>query len=803
MSVFHHNMLIGASGQGAVATSYQISRSLRFNSADSAYLSRTPASAGNRTTWTWSGWVKRAALSATQGGLFGARDSTSSYFQLYYPSGDALRVIWYDTSQKFADTAAVFRDSSAWYHVVLAVDTTQGTAADRIKVYVNNVQQTLSGNTVSSSYSTLVNNSGSSHVIGRYAADQDTYLSAYLADIHFIDGQALTPSSFGETDTNGIWQPKAYTGTYGTNGFRLDFADNSNNTATTLGKDTSGNGNNWTPTNLSVTAGTGNDSLVDSPTNYGTDTGAGGEVRGNYATLNPLNKGSNVTLTNGNLDTSHAGSSVHSRVVGTTGISSGKYYFEATLTTLGGQWPAVGVAFAKTTDMATYVGAETGTFGYYGGGGVNGGGAGRTYSTYTTNDVIGVAIDMDNNRLTFYKNGSNAVTSGTTYENLTAGEVYVPAVSGYGSSAAWVLNAGARPFAYTAPSGYKALCTQNLPTPTILKGSDYFDTKLYTGNGGTQTISGLGFSPDLVWVKCRNVAYGHRLADVVRGATKLLASNGTDSESTDVNSLTAFNSDGFAVGSSVNFNESLNTYAAWCWDAGSSTVTNTNGSITSSVRANASAGFSIVTYTGNLTANGTSTVGHGLGVAPSLVITKRRDGASNWCAQHISTSSASQILFLDTTDAQYSVSTYGTLSRPTSSVFSVNYTTGLGINGQTHVAYCFAPVAGYSAFGSYTGNGSADGPFVYCGFRPKYVLWKMSSSTSHWWIIDSSRSAYNVTTNLLWPNLSDAESTANTPLDLLSNGFKLRINSGDYNTSSATYVWAAFAESPFSIARAR
>jgi hypothetical protein len=795
MSLLNNTLLLGATAGGG----YQISRSLRFNSADSAYLSRTPASAGNRTTWTWSGWVKRAALSATQGGLFGARDSTSSYFQLYYPSGDALRVIWYDTSQKFADTAAVFRDPSAWYHVVLAVDTTQGTAADRIKVYVNNVQQTLSGNTVSSSYSTLVNNSGSSHVIGRYAADQDTYLSAYLADIHFIDGQALTPSSFGETDTNGIWQPKAYTGTYGTNGFRLDFADNSNNTATTLGKDTSGNGNNWTPTNLSVTAGAGNDSLVDSPTNYGTDTGAGGEVRGNYATLNPLKRQTLGTFSNGNLDYAQT-TAGNTTIVATMPIASAsKWYWEVTLNSSANSTPGI-----SPITEASYPGAGNGFGWEVAAGTTNLNGTATTGQPYaTTNDVIGFAFDASNNQLRIYKNGTQ-----TSFSPVTAasGVEYFPALgTTSGNSAAASFNFGQRAFAYTAPSGYKALCTQNLPTPTILKGSDYFDTKLYTGNGSTQTISGLGFSPDLVWVKCRNVAYGHRLADVVRGATKLLVSSGTDSESTDVNSLTAFNSDGFAVGSSVNFNESPNTYAAWCWDAGSSTVTNTNGSITSSVRANASAGFSVITYTGT---GANATVGHGLGVAPSLILVKDRDSGSNGGAvYHASLGNTKYLKLFQTTtgtDGEATDSTAWNNTSPTSTVFSIGTSSRTNTSGNKLVAYCFAPVAGYSSFGSYTGNGSTDGPFVYTGFRPRWVMIKSSTTAgTNWLIVDAARDTYNAVFTDIQANTSNPENQNQPTMDFTSNGFKLRNVSSSANGSSATFVYAAFAENPFSIARAR
>ena len=266
---------------------YQISRSLRFNSADSAYLSRTPASAGNRKTWTWSAWVKIGNMPSTYG-IFAASSSTTDYTSIYF-QGQTLKIEDYYGGGQYV-SAQVFKDPSAWYHIVLSVDTTQATTANRVLLYVNGA---LASWGTSANWSQNLNtriNSTYAHIIGALYSHSPTSspFDGYLADIHFIDGQALTPSSFGQFDANGEWQPKAYTGSYGTNGFRLDFSDNSAATATTLGKDRAGS-NNWTPNNLSVTAGAGNDSLTDTPTSYGTDTGVGGEVRGNYCTWNPLN----------------------------------------------------------------------------------------------------------------------------------------------------------------------------------------------------------------------------------------------------------------------------------------------------------------------------------------------------------------------------------------------------------------------------------------------------------------------------------------------------------------------------------
>ena len=335
----------------AEAGAYQIERSVRFNSADSAYLSRTPSVAGNRKTWTWAGWVKRSALGSRQM-IFGNLSSVPTLgFDVEFIANDSLDI--YDYSGGYAarrNTTQVFRDCSSWYHIVIVYDSTNATAADRLRLYVNGSRVTAFVNSTDptlnadGAFNTAVATS-----IGRSGAYNLHYLDGYLADIHFIDGQALTPSSFGYTDTNGVWQPIEYTGSYGTNGFHLPFSSSS--TTAALGTDTSGNSNTWTVNNISVAAGSGNDSLVDTPTNYGTDTGAGGEVRGNYATLNPLNKGSTVTLSNGNLD--FASGAVYNSAFSTIGVTSGKWYMEATAGTFANDFV---LGISNDVVGSTYVG---------------------------------------------------------------------------------------------------------------------------------------------------------------------------------------------------------------------------------------------------------------------------------------------------------------------------------------------------------------------------------------------------------------------------------------------------------------
>ena len=336
---------------------------------------------------------------------------------------------------------------------------------------------------------------------------------------------------------------------------------------------------------------------------------------------------------------------------------------------------------------------------------------------------------------------------------------------------------------------------------TIVKGSNYMQAVLYTGTGATQTISGLDFQPDLVWIKSRSAATDHKLTDAVRGVTKALVSNSTAAETTDTTGITAFTSTGFTLGANSTYNNSGATYVAWCWKAGGTTSSNTNGTITSSVSVNASAGFSVVTYTGT---GVNATVGHGLGVAPKLIICKARSTTGSWQTYHASLTGTTGI-FLDLTSAAFASSVYWNNTNPTSSVFSIGTSSFVNVASQTQVAYCWSEIDGFSKFGSYTGNGSADGPFVYTGFRPKFLLIKSTAATGNWWMYDTSRSTYNLASVFLYANASDAEvSDTTNGLDMLSNGFKLRVV-GNYqpNTNGGTFIYAAFAENPFKNALAR
>ena len=1102
----------------AAEADFKISRSLRFTSGDSSYLSRTPSSAGNRKTWTWSGWIKRGDLTSGSpyGTVFFSADTGNAPWTAFqFESSDGtLQITTFAGSSTGLKTNAQFRDPSAWYHLVIAFDTTQSTASDRVKCYVNGVAQTFSNTNYPAQNSDTKANGTFPQYIG---FTNNQYFDGYLADVYLIDGQQLAPTDFGETDSDNNWNPKEYSGTYGTNGFHLDFSDTSD-----LGADAAGS-NDWTPNNLvgsapglstanqgfdavtysgngstqsisglnfqpdfvwlketgprtnvshqlydvvrgtskmlqsdntgteatvsgvtgftsngfnlgsngggnnsgsnyvawcwkaggtassntngtitsSVSAnttygfsvvtytGTGSagatvghglgsvpkfmlvknrssadimvayhesvgntgalrlttaatdtgynwwnsttpsssvftigntgatnnssnnyvaycwsevsgfskfgsysgngqtlgpkvttnfkprlvaikrtdsagnwtvydsarslnndlkwntheaegtapiifhsdgfqtnyatgslnasggsyvymafaskpdgsiiDSLIDTPTNYDADSGNNG---GNYATLNPLSKGSAITLANGNLDIS-AASSGSQRVWGTIGVSTGKWYFEFTQNS-GTYAQGVGIKSSAAQDNNTNY-FYTGHTGQK----VNASGTASSYgATWGNNDVIGVAFDLDAGTITFYKNGTS---QGQAFSGITDA-TYFPYVVGW-SGGAWggTVNFGQRPFAYTPPTGYKSLCTQNLPDPTIAKGSDYFDVKLYTGTGSDQAITGLDFNPDWVWIKTRNEAENHFIVDSVRGVTKQLYANLTSQEYTNSNRFKSFDSNGFTVGTTDDTNQNNNTFVAWAWDAGTSTVSNTDGSQTTNARANQSAGFSICTYSGggSGTANSDSgdSFGHGLNTAPDLVICKKRSGVNGWPVYHSAT--ALGALNLASSGALDTGSYLFAQKHPTNSVVYLGNNPEINATGHTYVAYCFTAVAGYSAFGSYTGNGSTDGPFVFTGFRPAFVLTKASSAGGNWQIIDSTRSDFNLANDKLWPSQAYQENSATLGgasadnIDILSNGFKLKTSNAGTNGSGVTYVYAAFASHSVKTARAR
>jgi len=811
---------------GGVGSFYPhtIDQSLRFEDGDSGQLNLTPSSAGNRKTWTLSAWVKRTTLSnSISQAILSAGDYSQSQTrdnervfiyqdQIYWDY--SKRVSGTYTTRSTVYTSAVFRDPSAWYNIVVRKDVSNSTTADKLIIYVNGVRQTL---TISYSVDDVngeISESGELHRIGLVdPAYAPLPYDGYLAEVNFVDGTALDPTSFGETKA-GIWIPKDTSGlTFGTNGFRLKFQDSS-----AIGDDTSGNGNDFTT--VSPLAAT--DVVLDSPTN-------------NWATMNPLD-GNGPTISEGNLkvfgDTSF---SVFEGFKGTFPMSSGKWYWEVYIDVGGftqtGITPTTNTAVGSSTNLSYHTDAMT--YESNGNKAIGTGGTGTAPSSrtttsygasYTDGDIIGVALDLDSSTttLTFYKNNSS---QGTAFSSLASDE-YVPVHTGiqnnfgifnFGQDSSFAGNKTAQgntdgngngDFYYTPPSGFLACCTANLPDPGIdpaqgEEPEDYFNTVLYTGNGSTQSITGVGHQPDFVWSKQRNASANHRLFDSVRGAGKNLISNLTSSEGTDANTLTSFDSDGFSLGNSAQVNDSGDTYVSWNWLAGGSAVSNTDGSIASSVSANTEAGFSILTFTGN--GSGSATVGTGLDRL-DMVIVKSRDTSRNWWVAHKDMSGNLQ---LDSTTALITSAGSGGKLKDIPSLSDgalIEFVSGssnvnnVNASGEDYVAYCFKEIDGYLSVGSYSGNGSSDGSFIYTGFRPSWVMTKRFDSTGGWVIVDNKRNTQNLVNNYLRPDSNTNELTTNIS-DFLSNGFKLR--STTHNESSSSYMYLAFAEQPFKYSNSR
>jgi hypothetical protein len=770
---------------------YQIDQSIRFNFPDAAYMHRTPGVVGNRKTWTWSSWVK-FNVNTNYNILFGTGglNGTGNDFVLIFDYSTSKLSV-YRNSQWLFRTSAQYRDPSAWYHIVWSLDTTSATADNRHRLYVNGSEVT--------SFSTAkvalplnsdhqVNNT-IAHGISRGGGSSGYSYDGYQSEINFIDGIALDPTSFGETNVDGVWVPKAYEGTYGTNGFYITGEDSA-----ALGTDYSGNGNNFTSSGLTT-----DDQVTDTPTD-------------NYSTVNPLSQlGTSPTastFSDGNLTIALNTGSNHPGFRSTIAVdASDDTYMETTYNTHTGAGLEIGIVSPNVWASSGYVSSINSSYSGYAYGYRNDGqkmadGSSSAYGdSFTAGDVIGMRLNAGS--LYFYKNGT-IQNSGTALKTGLTGTWNFGAShrNNTGGTENITLNFGQSTFG-NLPTGSAGWSTANLPTPAIKDGSAYFQTTLYTGNGtaigsGGNAVSQDGnstFQPDFVWIKGRSGATSHLLFDAVRGATKYLSSDGTYFETTGVESLSTFDTDGFTLGNQAGVNTNTATYAAWQWKANGAGVSNTDGTISSTVSVNQTAGFSVVTATAG--ASGVYSYGHGLGVKPSMFIAKNLDTAQNWQIWNKNLTSETTSYLQFTTSAQLTAANmWG--AAPNSTTFSM-HTSGPVVAGDNFVAYCFAEVEGFSKFGKYTGSGNANGPFVWCGFKPAFILVKETSTARDWELWDRDRSPVNVADDLLFPNGSYAETVndANNGVDMIANGFKIRGSGLGCNQSSGTYIFMAFAEHPF------
>lgn len=776
---------------------YLINQSVRLNDDDSAHLTRTPLIVGSRQTFTGLWRIKRGNID-TQQVIFQADiNGSSNTDAIRFDADGRLTIYFNDTNSGYLRTSKLFRDPNAFYEIHVKVNTALATASDRVVITVNGERIT---EFVTEAYPSLNHvtsfNSTEVHSIGRNNTTLSQYADYYLATVIWLDGLYVDASSFSEFK-NGVRIPKKYTGSYGTNGFHLDFADSGN-----IGNDVSGNGNHWTPNNLIAS-----DVVLDSPTN-------------NWCTLNPLAKDSGSVYSQGNLrDGPSSVNQGYPQTRANFAMRTGKWYAEVYAENVTLQVLTIGILTGQDgsgnpIDRYAYnapgTKRETNTDSAYG-------------DSFTTGDILGVLYDADAGSITYYKNGvsQGVATTGLDTsldwffytQTLGPGQSVARWNFGQDSTFAGATTAGGNTdangigdFKYPVPTGALALCSSNLPEPVIGPNSatvaeDHFNTVLYTGTDTTNAVTGVGFQPDVLGLKNRNYGAGtnHVLVDAIRGVINGLASNLTNAEFSTAGNLNSIDVDGFTVdGTTHDYNFLNDSFVAWNWKmGGASGVVNNNGSIQSTVSANVDAGQSVGIYQSDGT-DTNQTVGHGLVQPPERVVVKSRDELSrHWLIWHKDMPNASYASLYTT--AVPAANRFGP-NAPTATVFGVYG--GQGNRGTSNLVFqAYHSVEGYSAVGSYEGNGNTDGTFVYLGFRPAYIEIDNIDGVENFRVYDGEREGFNPNNDPLYPNLPNAEDPATTHIEFLSNGFKLR--STINNTSGNTYAYYAVAETPFKYANAR
>ena len=718
---------------------FSIANAAMFRAALSEDMNRS-FSNNNGDTWTLSFWMKLGALGTTRT-IF----SETSNAGVGLNSSDQITLN--DDGAVERNTIAVFRDPTAFYHVVV---TGNGTSNS---VYVNNVLQTLNA---SANIGQI--NRNTAHHIGQFHSGGSNF-DGVLSEIIFVDGQELAPSNFGEFDkvNTKLWKPKVYSGTFGDNGFHLDFADSAD-----LGNDVSGNNNDFTEVNFSATNQT-----ADTPTN-------------SYATMSPVNKQNEPTMSRANLRTNYAGAANTGTSVATLAIpTTGKWVWEHTVTTVGGEHHIGCLAvqnvvrsgvniIVDSTDVDEVTYRENGnkqikgTVSAYG-------------ASFTTGDRIRVEVNRDDSEMEYFKNN---VSQGTFSISALDGLELLPFTQQL-SGGVVDINFGQLGFVDTPTTGFLALSTANLPAPSIKDPQSYFAVDLYTGTGA-ELARDIGFSPDMIWNKERDAAVAPRLVDDVRGSTEVLQTDSSAVSITEAQGVKTIDVSGYTLGTDGDWNGLSDLYVSWCFRE-------------------LAGFFDIVTDTGD--GQTSKTVSHNLGVVPEMMIRKeRQDNLGSWFVYHTGVASdpETDYLNLNTSAAAVDLATIWNDTAPTSSQFTVGSDSQLNENTDTYVTYLLASLSGLCDIGSYIGNGAANGPFVYTGGRPAFVLVKESSAANgSWSMVDAARDPQNrATTNVLLAdaNNAEADTSARGHMDRLATGFKIRTTDGETNQSGQTYVYLAILE---------
>jgi hypothetical protein len=780
----------------------EIAQSLRFSGGQQLTRTITTDSAG--TTSTFSFWFKLGnSANSNNEAIFSY--GGSSYFFISPSGTQTLRI--YGGGAADCDWTGKTRDYSSWYHVVLQGHG-NGNSTDN-KCWLN-------GREISTEFNSRdfpgITQGNATFKIGNNSNDIRPF-NGYLADFICVNGSAVAPTEFGRYNDDGVWVPKNYSGSYGSKGFRLKFDSSAG-----LGDDSSGNGNDFTPSGFDTTAISSanrlNDiDIKDTPTS-------------NYATFNPLWHQTTPSLKGANMELNTAqtitGQATFRFPVGTTG----KYWVETGTASYGATTNSPAILLTSELDAAGLSNTSWSTQANYSGIGGHSGDFYTNFNSTTANAYtettgqVALGINFDDQEVLMY-NGGTLINTDTTVDFTKELALNIQQPDTSFNTYDPYINAGQQTHIQSPPAGYKALQTNNLPEPTIKNGRDHFDSVIWTGTGAENyDVTGFEFQPDLVWIKRRNGANNHNLYDSLRGVTKHLTPNENYGESTTANSLTAFNSDGFEVGTGASDNTSGQTMVAWCWKAGGApTATNSNSAGTAQtagsvkvdgangsfahgtikankMSVNTTAGFSIVQYTGTQTAG---SIPHGLGAVPEMAIVKRSDAAGDWHVYHKDLAGdATRQIYLNQGSTQSGTSSdYWNNTLPTSTTLTLGGATQNNTNNGEYNAYIWTSIPGYSKFGGYVGNSNSDGPFIYLGFKPAFLMVRVYTGSGNWMMWDTSRSPTNSVQNRVLANTANTEgSYSSQEIDILSNGFKLRGTDSDVN-AGYNYIYMAFAENPF------